>query len=128
MAGHLLTLREGLLAMRNQPILSGERILAGLNDTLLLLEKHWGPRAPDTLKELQKQCFSSAELPSGALYSELKKMRTQCKHLTAASQHEGALVVRWAEHLEHQLVELCQEWSHLLAWLPLHTKARHCQH
>lgn len=118
MAGHLLTLREGLLAMRNQPILNGERILAGLNDTLLLLEKHWGPGAPDTLKELQKQCFSSVELPSGALYSELKKMRTQCKYLTAASQQEGDLVVRWAEHLEHQLVELCHEWSHLLAWLP----------
>lgn len=45
-------------------------------------------------------------------------MRTQCKHLTAASQQEGDLVVRWAEHLECQLVELCHEWSDLLAWLP----------
>ncbi|WP_449542462.1 GH36-type glycosyl hydrolase domain-containing protein [Enterobacter ludwigii] len=118
MAGHLLTLREGLLAMQNQPILNGERIFAGLNDTLLLLEKHWGPGAPETLKELQKQCFSSAELPLGAIYSELKKMRTQCKHLTAASQHEGDIVVRWAEQLEHQLIEICHEWSYLLAWLP----------
>lgn len=38
MAGHLLTLRAGLSAMRHQPVLSSQQILAGLNDTLDILE------------------------------------------------------------------------------------------
>jgi hypothetical protein len=42
MAGHLLTLREGLSAMRYQPVLNSEQLLAGLNDTLIILEKYWG--------------------------------------------------------------------------------------
>lgn len=42
MAGHLLTLRAGLSAMRHQPVLSNQQILAGLNDTLDILEKQWG--------------------------------------------------------------------------------------
>lgn len=27
-------------------------------------------------------------------------------------------MVRWTAHLEHQLVQLCHEWSHLLGRLP----------
>ncbi|KQN55645.1 glycoside hydrolase family 94 protein [Erwinia sp. Leaf53] len=118
MAGHLLTLREGVSGMRNQPVLNGERILAGLDDTLSLLEKHWGPGAPGALKLLRSQCVSAAALPLGQLYGELKIMRARCNHLTSACQQEGHLVVRWTAHLEQQLVELCHEWSHLLGWLP----------
>lgn len=118
MAGHLLTLRQGLSGMRNEPILNGERIFFGLNDTLSLLEKHWGPGAPDTLTALRKQCVSATMLPPGALFSELKNMQAQCKHLTSSCQQEGDVVVRWIAHLDNQLVELCREWSCLLGWLP----------
>lgn len=118
MAGHLLTLREGLSAMRNQPILNGKQILAGLDDTLSLLEKHWGLNAPDSLKVLREQCLSATELPPVQLFSELKKMRARCSHLTSECHQEGSVVVRWTEHLQHQLAELCHEWSDLLGWLP----------
>ncbi|MEQ6277153.1 GH36-type glycosyl hydrolase domain-containing protein [Kluyvera huaxiensis] len=118
MAGHLLTLREGLLAMRCQPVLSSERILAGLNDTLIILEKHWGRNAPTGLRLLRKHCLNAISLPPAQLFSELKKMRTQCNHLTTQSVQESIIVVRWTRSLESQLVQLCHEWSHLLGWLP----------
>ncbi|WP_039056117.1 glucoamylase family protein [Enterobacter sp. Bisph1] len=118
MAGHLLTLRKGLSAMRDAPILNAQQVLAGLNDTLAILQHHWRQETPDSLKLLRKQCLSAASLPLGEMLNELKKMRTQCNHLKGASQQESPLVVRWTEHLEHQLVELCREWSHLLGWLP----------
>ncbi len=118
MAGHLLTLREGLSAMRNQPVLKSEQVLAGLDDTLSLLEKHWAPNVPESLKILRKHCLKAASLPLGQVLGELKKMRTQCNNLTTLSHQECSLVVRWTEHLEHQLVEMCSEWSHLLGWLP----------
>lgn len=118
MAGHLLTLREGLSAMRHQPVLNPEQVLAGLNDTLDILEKQWGQSAPASLRLLRKHCLSAVLLRPPALFSELKKMRTQCNHLTAQCHQENPLLLRWTRHLEHQLVQLCHEWSLLLGWLP----------
>lgn len=117
MAGHLLTLREGLSALRNQPVLNSEQVLAGLDDTLSILEKHWGQNAPTGLRLLRKHCHSAASLPPALLFTELKKMRTQSNHLTALCHHEDHLVLRWTEHLQHQLVLICHEWTHLLGWL-----------
>lgn len=118
MAGHLLTLREGLSAMRNQPVLNGRQILAGLNDTISLLEKQWGSNAPDRLKQLRNQCLNAASLPLEQLFSELKKMRVQCNHLTNLNNQDDSPVARWTEHLAHQLEGLHREWSQLLSWLP----------
>ncbi|WP_148659913.1 hypothetical protein, partial [Klebsiella pneumoniae] len=39
-------------------------------------------------------------------------------HLTSACHQGSPLQMRWAGHLEHQLVQLCHEWSLLLGWLP----------
>lgn len=118
MAGHLLTLRAGLSAMRHQPVLSNQQILAGLNDTLDILEKQWGKNPPDSLRLLRKHCLNAVSLSPQALFSELKSMRTQCNHLTSACHQGSPLQMRWAGHLEHQLVQLCHEWSLLLGWLP----------
>ncbi|HIG9751056.1 TPA: GH36-type glycosyl hydrolase domain-containing protein [Escherichia coli] len=118
MAGHLLTLRAGLSAMRHQPVLSNQQILAGLNDMLDILEKQWGKNPPDSLRLLRKHCLNAVSLSPQALFSELKSMRTQCNHLTSACHQGSPLQMRWAGHLEHQLVQLCHEWSLLLGWLP----------
>ncbi|MBF4177678.1 GH36-type glycosyl hydrolase domain-containing protein [Lelliottia nimipressuralis] len=117
MAGHLLTLREGLTAMRNQPVLNCTQVLAGLNDTLGILEKHWGQHAPTGLRLLRKHCLNANALSPAQVYLELKQMRTQSNHLTALCHQDDKLVLRWIEHLQRQLVQLCHEWSHLLGWL-----------
>jgi len=117
MAGHLLTLREGLTAMRTQPVLNGTQLLAGLDDTLSILEKHWGQHAPTGLRLMRQHCHSAAHLPPALLFTELKWMRTQSNHLYAQCNHENRLVVRWIEHLQHQLVLMCHEWTHLLSWI-----------
>lgn len=117
MAGHLLTLREGLTAMRHQPILNSTQVLAGLDDTLSILEIHWGQNAPTALRLLRKHCATATLLPPALLFTELKYMRTQCNHLSALCKPEDRLVLRWIEHLQRQLVMLCHEWSHLLGWL-----------
>jgi len=45
MAGHLLTLCEGLTQIRSLPVLDCARVLAGLDDTLQILETAWGQHA-----------------------------------------------------------------------------------
>ena len=118
MAGHLLTLREGLSAMRHQPVLNTKQVLAGLNDTLDILEKQWGQSAPDSLLMLRKLCLNAVSLPPLTLFSTLEKMRTQCHHLTTKCHQKSPLQARWTGHLEHQLVQINHEWSLLLGWLP----------
>ncbi|QKJ86935.1 Cyclic beta 1-2 glucan synthetase [Paramixta manurensis] len=117
MAGHLLTLREGLSAMRNQPILNSVQVLAGLDDTLGILEQHWGQNVPTALRQLRKQCINATSLLPARLLTELKSMRAQSNHLHALCDREDSLVLRWIGHLQHQLVLLCHEWSSLLGWL-----------
>ncbi|WP_312061843.1 GH36-type glycosyl hydrolase domain-containing protein [Pantoea septica] len=118
MAGHLLTLREGLSAMRHQPVFNIEKVLAGLNDTLDILEKQWGQRGIASLSLLRELLRSAVSLRPPALFSELKKMHAQCKHLTTQC-HQDPPLLRWIGHLEQQLEQLCHEWSLLLGWLPL---------
>ncbi|MDC7866809.1 cyclic beta 1-2 glucan synthetase [Pantoea ananatis] len=119
MAGHLLTLREGLSAMRHQPVFNGVRLLEGLNDTLHVLEKYWGHNAPASLGVLRTQCLNAASLPSGQWLSELKKMQVHGNELARLSQEESRVVVRWTAHLVSQLQQLCDEWTTLLGWLPV---------
>ena len=118
MAGHLLTLREGLSAMRRQPVLNHQLIVEGLNDTLGILERCWGYNAPASLRLLRIQCLSAASLPSGQLFSEFSKMQVHCDDLTQRSHQENSVVARWTAHLHSQLQQLCDEWSTLLGWLP----------
>lgn len=119
MAGHLLTLSAGLTGLRNLPILNTAHVLTGLEDTLQILEKTWGQHAPTSLRQLHNHCKSAAQLPPSLLFDELKNMRTQSNRLHALCSHEDARVRRWVDHLQRQLVLVCHEWTHFLAWLPV---------
>lgn len=119
MAGHLLTLSAGLTQLRNQPILDCAQLLAGLNDTLSILEKIWGQQAPTALRQLRKHCSAGTSLHPALLFPELKNMRAQSNRLHALCSHETSLVCRWVDRLQHQLVIVCHEWTQLLSWLPL---------
>ncbi|HBV40048.1 MAG TPA: cyclic beta 1-2 glucan synthetase, partial [Erwinia sp.] len=118
MAGHLLTLREGLSAMRHQPVFNPQLIVEGLSDTLSVLEKYWGYKAPASLRLLRIDCLSAASLPAGQLLRKLRKMQSHCHDLTQRSHLESTIVERWTAHLVTQLKQLCDEWSTLLGWLP----------
>ena len=57
MAGHLLTLRQGLLAMPNQKII-GTQIISGLCDTLRIIEK----KVPESNQPFVKKLISESAL------------------------------------------------------------------
>jgi len=58
LAGHLLTLRPGLLALLDQPILS-PRLLEGLSDTLGILIAAAGPPTPASVTQFQRALESA---------------------------------------------------------------------
>ena len=59
LAGHLLTLRQGLLALPDHKIV-GTRLFDGLNDTLRILVDAAGGAAPAELAQLQKDLASDS--------------------------------------------------------------------
>ncbi|ACZ77398.1 glycosyltransferase 36 [Dickeya parazeae Ech586] len=117
MASHLLTLSAGLTLSRHQPILNSSQMLAGLEDTLCLLETAWGRNAPTSLRQLHKHCTRAATLPPALLFAELNNMRAQCRRLHALCNREDSRIRRWVDHLRHQLARFCREWSSLLGWI-----------
>nr|WP_246859698.1 glucoamylase family protein [Dickeya oryzae] len=117
MATHLLTLSAGLTLSRHQPILNSSQMLAGLEDTLCLLETAWGRNAPTSLRQLHKHCTAATALPPALLYAELNNMCAQCHRLHALCNREDSRIRRWVDHLRHQLTRFCQEWSSLLGWI-----------
>ena len=124
MAGHLLTLREGLSAMRHQPVINVAHVLEGLNDTLHVLEKHWGYNAPASLYLLRMQFISAASLPSGQMPDALQKMQAYCNDLIQRSKDQSSIVACWTARLDSQLQQLNDEWSTLLGWLPVQHNAQ----
>jgi len=118
MAGHLLTLSAGLGQLRHQPIIDIGQMLAGLKDTVAILETCWGAHAPTTLRLLQKHLVDAAQLSPALLQDELKKMRKLSARLEGMSQQENSEVSRWTRLLHAQLTRFCQVWLSLLGWLP----------
>ncbi|WP_447877130.1 GH36-type glycosyl hydrolase domain-containing protein [Serratia fonticola] len=116
-AGHLLTLSSGLPALAMQPVIEPVRILAGVEDTLLILEQHWGNAAPKGLTKLRKHWEQAQNAHPAALQAELNEMRNHCNGLQEPALQQGDEVKRWAGNLHQQLNELCAEWALWFSWL-----------
>ncbi|MFP1839459.1 GH36-type glycosyl hydrolase domain-containing protein [Lonsdalea quercina] len=116
LAGHLLTLRSGLVAMRTQPVMDVNRILAGLDDTLSLLERVW-TRAPCVLNQLRKKWASAHEAPLFRFDAELQAMLGLSHALAELAAAESHVIRQWAESLDAQISGISQEWSQLLGWM-----------
>ncbi len=116
-AGHMLTLSSGLPALAMQPVIEPARILAGVEDTLLILEQHWGNAAPKGLTKLRKHWEQAQNAHPAALQAELNEMRNHCNGLQEPALQQGDEVKRWAGNLHQQLNDLCAEWALWFSWL-----------
>ena len=115
LAGHLLTLRPGLLALLDRPILES-RWLDGLGDTLGILEEAAGEAAPAALAQFRNALESGlASLPL-----TLASARRLLDHLTARAATLGAALGGeagwWAGELARQSRTLCDELAFLAPW------------
>lgn len=113
LAGHLLTLSTGMSALRHQPALDITQILAGIEDTLYLVESGAGTGKREMLKPLRQHWLNACGLPLHQVFDELNAMLT----LTSTRLQEANGDVRWLTALRLQLSEFCQEWSLLYGWM-----------
>ncbi|MGA2262296.1 MAG: glucoamylase family protein, partial [Acidobacteriota bacterium] len=123
LAGHLLTLRQGLLALPDRNIL-GERFFDGLRDTLSILVDTAGGAAPARLAQLQE------DLGSDSRPTTLTAMR-QCLDRLAASAAQvlGSLDAGdpesqanwWARAFARQCQDALGELTFLAPWTLMKT-------
>ncbi len=122
LAGHLLTLRPGLLALPDQKIL-GPRWFDGLSDTLNILADTAGEDAPPPLIQLQKELSPAVHSPPATLTAA-----RLCLERLAASSAEVVGAVRsgpqsplkwWAEALARQCRDGLDELMLLAPWASL---------
>ena len=125
LAGHLLTLRQGLLALPDDRIL-GSRVFEGISDTLRVLEDMVGKTASDRLVQLQKLLKSAIDSPPTTLAAArlyLDQLAT-----SAAEVVTGVAVLDadpesqaqwWAHALAGQCRAALDELTFLAAWTSL---------
>ena len=124
LAGHLLTLRPGLLALPDQEIL-GSRWVEGLGDTLGVLVDAAGGAARAQLAQLQKDLASATDSRPTTLAAA-----RQCLERLAASADD---VIRgleadsdsqpawWARAFARQCRDFLDELTVLAPWIPVPT-------
>ncbi len=119
LAGHLLTLRPGLLAIPDCRIV-GARLFEGLSDTLAILVEAVTGTAPDRLVQLRKDLESAydsrpATLAATSLRLEhlAQSASAVAASLDAAAQSEARW---WASALERQCRDALDDLRFLAPW------------
>ncbi|RCX32729.1 cellobiose phosphorylase [Thioalbus denitrificans] len=122
LAGHLLTLRPGLTALLDRPILE-PRWLDGLLDTLEILEETVGDAAPAALPRFRAELESAAAAPPATLPAA----RRLLERLTLAAEAIAGIPVNapgsteewWAQALVRQCRAARDELAYLVPWTGL---------
>ncbi|MDE3210841.1 MAG: cyclic beta 1-2 glucan synthetase [Pseudomonadota bacterium] len=112
LAGHLLTLRPGLLELLDAPVFA-PRVLQGLLDTLQLLHDALEPGDGARMEPLQQALRQAMQHPpatTGAASSALQGLLDQAHVLATSLQPEpGGDAEFWLAALLEQVSELCDE-------------------
>jgi cyclic beta-1,2-glucan synthetase len=121
LAGHLLTLRQGLVSLAQEPIISS-RLVDGLHDTLRIVVK------ADRKKHQDIQDFATW-FAAGSVesQSDLKELRKFLKeslerwsHILSSLQSDPITeTYRWGLCMQQQVSSVLEEIEYLVPWLDL---------
>ena len=117
LAGHLLTLRPGLLGLLDRPILES-RWLEGIRDTLGILEDAVEPAAgpPARLRKDFEAACASPPTTLSAARRVLDSLAGSAEELTAAPDSDADY---WARALARQCRAISEELVFLAPWIDL---------
>ncbi|HKW80081.1 MAG TPA: glucoamylase family protein, partial [Casimicrobiaceae bacterium] len=128
LAGHLSTLREGLLALPDDRIVAPQ-IFAGMVDTARVLADSLPDDAPAAVDRLQRDLASASEAPPATLAATrlcLDRLQTAIAAAESAlAAHDGdestpsAEALRWAQALARQCHSAKDDIDLLAPWLAL---------
>ncbi len=120
LAGHLLTMRQGLLELLSQPVMSA-KCIEGLQDTVGVLEEYM--RGSAQVKKLKEYLEVLMQAPPETLetlkfaFDKLVQDATEIQNITAGQQN--ADIVWWTQALTGQCKKLSDDLNFLAPWLAL---------
>jgi cellobiose phosphorylase len=122
LAGHLLTLQQGLITQPDQLIL-GPRLFEGIEDTLQILLKQTGKSIPAEIVQFRnvlKGILMDPPATLSDLYTSLQKLSASSVEIaitiTAGSEEQYRV---WANKLTHQCQGALNELTYLIPWILL---------
>ena len=119
LAGHLLTLRPGLIALLDRPILE-TRWLDGLGDTLGIMEEAAGATAPGTLAAFRGDLDAACAAPPATLAAAVLLFDRLARSAGALAADLGgeseSQAGWWAAALTRQCQAACDELALLAPW------------
>lgn len=122
LAGHLLTLRAGLMELRDHPIVE-PACLDGLCDTLEILTEAIGDTSPPALLRLRKDIQSARAMWPTTLVSAKQSFERLVHSAEALIEDLGtepdSEISGWAQALMRQCQELSDELTLLAPWLSM---------
>ncbi|HXB08673.1 MAG TPA: glucoamylase family protein [Puia sp.] len=120
LAGHLLTLRQGFLALPEQPLI-GSTALQGCGTTAAILLDQTKERFADTLHELQALVKEAAreERSLTATNNTLKELAGLVEKINIPRAENGTGLSRWVERLSVQVKDHRDHLQHLVPWTGL---------
>jgi cellobiose phosphorylase len=122
LAGHLLTLRQGLLSLVDAPVLH-PRVLDGLADTLAVCAETAGTRGVEAQERLLVHLENARESPVSTVavaHAALTHLDQAAAELVAAFDDEpDGAVAEWAGAFQRQCREALAELSLLAPWCEL---------
>ena len=112
LAGHLLTLRPGLLALIDEPVFQ-PRVLQGLLDTVHVLEDALDSDGGRALEPMRQQLQAALSAPPTSTGAALTLLQRQLDHAHALAQalapETGSDAEFWLSALLEQCSDLCDE-------------------
>ncbi|MEW5983088.1 MAG: glucoamylase family protein [Acidobacteriota bacterium] len=126
LAGHLLTLRPGLLALEGEPILPA-RVFQGLRDTFALVADTCVGATTPALARLQREldavCQSGPKtIPDGRVALERLARESRALAIALAASTER-VAGRWAAAVAAQCWDVLDDLGHLAPWTSLPASA-----
>jgi cellobiose phosphorylase len=120
LAGHLLTLQQGLLTLSDQ-ILLGPRLFEGINDTLQILIEQAGKSIPVQIVQFRKYLnVILNEHPVTLVYMRkcLEKLSTSSTEIVNAfTTGTDEQYIVWANNLSRQCQSAFDELTYLIPWM-----------
>jgi len=128
LAGHLLTLRAGLLALPDDLIIDW-RVITGVADTLHVLRNAHGAAAPAAFVHLQREMAAASTAPPPSLAAMAAAWRhldvlliaavTELRTTTPTDANDAAAaeIAHWTGALEAQWQSIGNEWVEPFKWL-----------
>ncbi|MBN2439008.1 MAG: cyclic beta 1-2 glucan synthetase, partial [Deltaproteobacteria bacterium] len=125
LAGHLLTLRQGLLTLPDDSIL-GTRLFEGISDTVRVVEEMVGKTAANKLARLNMALKSAIDSPPATLSAArrcLDRLATSATEVVAdldvVDTDTGSQAKRWTHALAGQCRAALDEMTFLATWTSL---------